>query len=767
MHYPPLFPRTQHPLGVLTAWCKVAKLLRLRDVVNCESAVPSTRFPRRLGPAPEANPSDRTVLEVPPLTRLFAVVVICLSWLPGFLWPRVVTAQEVTRVVKGLNFEGNNAIDDATLSIAIATTNSSWFARTLPFKWFGLGEKRTFNEQEFRRDVLRIELLYRMSGYLDAAVDTVAQRDDRNVKVRFLIKEGKPVRIVSFEVTGLDSIENPKEVLQDLPLREGQPLNRILLQTTSDSIVRRLRDRGYPYAVVFRDFVVDKDRRTATVKLQAEPGTHAVFGPIRVEGTRRLDSTFTRKLLSARPGDEFSQERVFQSQRNLYNSELFRFATVEIDSAALEPGAVQVPILVRVTEGKFRRIRGSWGFGTDDCFRVGLGWTARNFLGGGRVLDLTGRLSKIGVGDPLDFGARENVCYPIREDTIGSRRANYNLVAAVRKPNFLSPQNTATYSIFAERRSEFKVYRREEVGTSFSILQETTRRIPLSLTYRVAYGKTTADPANFCAFFNVCLAADIDLLSRRQFLGTLTFNATWQRANNPLDPTRGSNAFTEITHSSRLIGSSSTQQFNKLVADAAWYRQLKPGVVFSWHLRGGLILSPKVDLTSSSQNFVPPEQRFYAGGPNDVRGFYRNELGPVVYVLNPDSTSADSTPGLPRGPIRVSATGGNTLVVGNAEIRVPSPIFGQRVRLAVFVDAGSLSQRGQTSFALRITPGAGIRVATPLGPVRLDAAYNSYRRPRGTLYQVQPDGGLNPINSDFDLGHAAKVAFHFSVGQPF
>ena len=47
-----------------------------------------------------------------------------------------------------------------------------------------------------------------------------------------------------------------------------------------------------------------------------------------------------------------------------------------------------------------------------------------------------------------------------------------------------------------------------------------------------------------------------------------------------------------------------------------------------------LIFSPEVDVGTQTGNFVPPEHRFYAGGPNDVRGFNRNELGPVVYIVS-------------------------------------------------------------------------------------------------------------------------------------
>ncbi|HYS59529.1 MAG TPA: hypothetical protein VEM27_02990, partial [Gemmatimonadales bacterium] len=56
--------------------------------------------------------------------------------------------QEQQRVVRGLSFEGNHAIDDYTLSTAIGTSNSSWFARAFPIRLLGLGEKRSFNELE-------------------------------------------------------------------------------------------------------------------------------------------------------------------------------------------------------------------------------------------------------------------------------------------------------------------------------------------------------------------------------------------------------------------------------------------------------------------------------------------------------------------------------------------------------------------------------------------------------------------------------------------
>jgi len=55
----------------------------------------------------------------------------------------------------------------------------------------------------------------------------------------------------------------------------------------------------------------------------------------------------------------------------------------------------------------------------------------------------------------------------------------------------------------------------------------------------------------------------------------------------------------------------------------------------------------------------------------------------------------------------------------------------------MFVDVGQVWERQDelVSFgSVRITPGIGLRFATPLGPVRLDVAYNGYGREPGPLY---------------------------------
>jgi outer membrane protein assembly factor BamA len=126
--------------------------------------------------------------------------------------------------------------------------------------------------------------------------------------------------------------------------------------------------------------------------------------------------------------------------------------------------------------------------------------------------------------------------------------------------------------------------------------------------------------------------------------------------------------------------------------------------------------------------------------------------------------------------VTTAPTGGNTAIVLNAELRFPSPVFAQRMRLGIFVDAGQVWERGEelvTIRGMRVTPGAGVRFATPLGPVRIDAAYNGYPTERGPLlFQNDSTGTVTQIRPSYPPLRAQKsfwqkVVIQFAVGQAF
>jgi len=681
------------------------------------------------------------------------------------------TAQDVL-VVRQLKFDGNHSIDDATLAAAISTTKSSWFATAPVVRLFGLGEKRRLNQRDLERDVERLRILYRAFGYMQATVDTTIRRTDEDVFITFRISEGEPIILTRFDIFGLDSLPRPDRLVRDLPLRVGEPPNRFLLQATGDTITARLRDGGYPDSRVFLEHrAVDTAARTAEIELRVQSGRPKIIGNVTVEGFRSGDSAFVIDLMAARPGNLFRSSELVRSQRNIVNTESYRFAAVDIDTAAYRTTeGDSVPLLVRVVPGARYRVGASIGYGTDDCFRATGEWTIRHLFHRGRLLRVTGRISKVGTGDPLGWGLDDTfLCGRLADDPIGSSLLNYTASVGFTQPAFLSPDNSLGLQFFAERRSEFAVFLREETGVGATVTREGSRRIPISFGYRLAWGSTEASDANFCAYFNACNPADIEVLTARQRQGVVTVGLSRLRVNNVLDPTRGSSFGLQGSHSASYTGSETLQRYTRFTGDISAYRPLTSGITAAVRLRGGVLFAPKALSDGVEFIYIPPEQRFYAGGANDVRGYDRNDLGPVVYVVL-DSTRVPEEGEVDPDDVTVSPIGGSRLIIANAELRVPSPLFPSRWRMVAFVDGGAVWQDTpdlNSPLRFRVTPGLGLRIGTPLGPARLDVAYRGYGYPPGTLYVTRSDGSLVALATDYVKPRGNGFTFHLAIGQAF
>jgi len=281
-----------------------------------------------------------------------------------------------------------------------------------------------------------------------------------------------------------------------------------------------------------------------------------------------------------------------------------------------------------------------------------------------------------------------------------------------------------------------------------------------------------------CERFLLCNASDQAFLLNTRPFGAITISGVRARVNSVLDPSAGSVMQVTLVHASRYVLSDTLYEFNRGELEVAKYYPLSRRSAFAWRIRGGTILPQRLSLLGQSTQFVPPDQRFYAGGPNSVRGYARNELGPRVYVT--DSIIVQGTDTTLRN-LRASPTGGNTVVTANLELRVPTPIFPDRVRLGLFVDVGQVWERGDTLTAvsgLRVTPGLGLRFITPLGPVRLDAAYNGYPQEPGPLYLLDntnksltavldPTGKPLLLRPRLPGGFWRRVVVQFAVGQAF
>jgi outer membrane protein insertion porin family len=677
-------------------------------------------------------------------------------------------------VVRGLSFQGNEMISEEALRASIATTQSSFVARFPLTSWLGIGE-RYFNETEFRRDVIRLQLLYRQSGFVEATIDTLVRRSDDGVQIQFRIYEGRPIRVTSLEVTGIQGLLDTARLRRELPLQVGDPFNRLLLQASADTIKARLADRGHPRAEVFRNFDEDRVNRTARISLDVDPGPLVRVDGIEVRSLNTLDERFVRRRLTVRPGDRYSESAIRESQLDLYRTDLFNYVNITPADSAPAPNDSTVTLQVEVSEAPLRRVRLGVGFGTIDCFRAQNAWTVHNFMGGGRRLRLDGRLSQIGVGDPLDAGLQDGPCIALGDQDPTRLVLNYNASLSFTEPFFFSRRTEATIAVFAERHSEFDAFLREAYGADVSLTRHVSRDLDVTLRYSLSRARTQAEPAVFCTFLNVCTPEDVTRFTDWRRRSTGGISVVRSDVNSVVDPSSGSRLSLELRHASALIGSDSLSRFTKAVGEYGSYHRVGRRSVFAWRVRVGTIIQPsELSLAGQAVEFVPPEERFYGGGPNSVRGYSQNELGPVVRVLEGIQLDTNRVDGrdsiVPDSTIRTSPTGGNDLALANVEYRFHLPGLGGRASGALFVDIGQVfirSQRILNLGQLRVTPGFGIRVASPLGPVRLDVGYNPYDPEPSPLYSRSTLETLVPAYRPDRPGFLGRLRIHFSVGQAF
>ena len=669
--------------------------------------------------------------------------------------------------VRTIEFRGNHALDTKTLRAAIATQQAPFLYRLGLTRWIGLADAPVLDALELRRDVLRLQALYGVRGFPQAQIDTLLRRRGNDLAITFRIDEGAPIVVDSIRVAGLDTLDRLPDLRKLLPLHTGAPFDRIAFQASASVLETWLRNRGHAFARVTGGFEASAEDppRSVRVTFSAEPGPRARIGTIDVEGTEGVDDRVVLKTLRIEPGDVYSDSALHEGMVRLQRTDLFRQISVRLVDTAPPNAAdtlVDVRIRARLAEYPLRRARVSAGYGTLDCFRSMATVDLFNFTGHGRRLELRGRTAQLGVGRPTDWGLERGPCPMLADEDTSRLKLNYNLAATLHEPLLAWERTTGMVTLYAERHTEFGAYLREAVGGELALTYALRPRTELRGSYSLAHGRTIATPATFCALLAVCLLEDQEIFRDRRRRSIVAVGFSRDRTNSLVDATSGSVLVAELRWSPALLGSDRFVRFTRLTSGFKSHIPLgangrAAGRVFSWRVMSGILFAPTEQLVSGARRYAPPEERLYAGGSTTVRGFSENRLGPVVHVLEPDSS------------IATSATGGTVMAVANAELRVPMTLLGLRMFGAVFVDGGLVGDRGHVGLDdWRMTPGMGLRIPSFLGPIRLDLGLNPYAAQAGPLYQLAGTE-LQLVQNDFRprLRFIDRLRLHLAIGQAF
>jgi outer membrane protein insertion porin family len=665
-----------------------------------------------------------------------------------------------------------------------------------------------FHADEFPRDAIRLRLYYWQRGYREARVDTASSRPaEDEIALEFTITEGRPVLVDSIAVLGVEGVDDD-DLVRNLPLVQGEPLSMIAVQATRDTLESRLHDAGYAHALVLLATDLPFGSYSADVTYDVDPGPRAVFGPIEVTGNIELEDEVVRRMIGFREGQPYSTTRLLDAQRNIFGLELVQYARV--DTVPTSDTASVIPVRVEITEGYEYRVRGGAGWSTAECMSAEARWSARNFMGGARRLQLRGRLSNV---------LAENLQTPFCVDAgVGDYgKLNWLLAADFNQPWIFSPRNSLSLGIYGERSSLKDIFVRTAVGANVALVRSLGRATPLSFTYRPQLSSLSAAEVYFCTSFLACEPSDIEILQSANWLIPVGVNISTDQTDNLLNPRDGYRFVVDLEHASDWTGSN--YAYNRALAEGSIYRGLGRGTAGAGRLRIGWVRAGTFDdLTRPTADVVHPQKRFFSGGSNSVRGYAQNRLGPKVLtvnvtdlLMNPDTAgrpvctiaqvndlSCDAT-ALAEANADVfnpQPTGGTRLLEGNLEIRFP--MGRQDLEGVGFVDFGQVwSEVGRPSLDdLAWTPGIGARYYSVIGPIRLDLGYRTRvgedvavvtqrvrsctLPPPDTESSCRPalaGGGFEPLDEiallrptapfDQKLAWWQRLQLHFSIGQAF
>ena len=565
--------------------------------------------------------------------------------------------------VKKLSFTGVQAVEEGRIRGALATRQSS----RLPW-----GRKYYFDRGRFDADLKRIEAFYADRGYPDARVtgfDVQLNDQQDSVEISVSVAEGEPVVVSAVEFAGFENLPSNRldGLRQRAPLQPGQPRDRTLVVTTHELAVNEMRDNGYPYAKVSSEERSGAGR-DVIVTFAATPGPLAHFGSIEIAGNQSVSDNVIVRKLNFRPGDVYRRSVVQDTQRQLYQMELFQFVNIEtIDPEKESP---EVPIRVTVAEGRHQRVNFGVGYGTEERGRVDGEYHHVNFLGGARSAGIHARYSSLDRGVRLDF----------TQPYVFSRHFSSGLEG----------QQWYTYT---------PAYQSIVTGAKATLTHRGTPRTSWSVSMMTEQNSSSisnealTDPT----LRDELIALGLDPTTGRQegVLNAISADFQHSTADNLLNARRGYQLAIHAESAGRLLPGS--YNYYAVSADARHYLPIGESVVVANRVQIG-----NIDQAGEDPANVPFSKKYFLGGASSIRGWGRYEISPL------------SGSGYP--------IGGNTTFAFSSELRaVLRGNFGG----VLFFDAGNVWTDGWTiKFDdLRYAVGPGLRYQTPVGPVRFDVGW--------------------------------------------
>ena len=613
-----------------------------------------------------------------------------------------------------------------------------------------------FSQQLVRDDADSIRGVYLANGFQSAKVDATVQNDyegkNGNLFVTFHVVEGTQTRVGSIAIEGNYAIST-ESLLTVIGSSKGQPYSEASVASDRNNILAMYFNEGFPSAIFQVESKPGTEPNTMDLTYRIIEGPQVLVSNVLLTGYQFTRPGIIRRQVQIKPGQPLREGDVADTQRGLYNLGVF----TRVQIAPQNPGGTDPDktVVVDLTEAKRYTIGYGFGFEVQrigaSCPSTPPGQTPSNSCNPNATELAASPRGIFEIARGNMFGRAQTLSFKVRASTL-----QYRSALTYSADNFMNNKNLSLQLTgYAEKSQDIQTFTSTRYEGAFQLVQSVGRGN--SLLYRYFYRRVEASNLN-----QTIDPEQIPLLSQPTLVSGFGITYALDRRDNPADATRGMFNTVDLSDAIEALGSSAS--FFRAYFQNSTYHPFGRAFDFARSLRfgfeeplgntsSGIPTECTAGTPTTNESIIPLPERFFAGGGTSLRGFGLNQAGP-------------------RDPCTGFPIGGLALLILNQELRFPMklPFIGNKLGGQVLYDLGnvysdvnhitwrwkppSLTDLNYMSQAV----GFGVRYPTPIGPVRVDFAYQL----NSPQYQV-----TNNTTGAVQVYRVPRFQFFFNIGPVF
>jgi outer membrane protein assembly factor BamA len=647
---------------------------------------------------------------------------------------------ELTSII----IEGNTTFPDSEIKNTLHNKENPWWFWRFLNSFTPIGSHANyFDSTKIPLDILSLKSFYIFNGYFNANISSEYRIDSsaNSAELTYTIEENDAYTYEGVNTFGYENLSDSiySRINPYLTYPDNQRFIQSDIEKNNTKVIMILKDLGYMLATS-DSTIVEIDTVTKKVNLYNyfTTGKYYTYNELRIvkegESQDLIDNKLIEYVSNIKVGDSYSDGVMSESRLRLARTGLF--SSINLNALVEDTVANQVPLIIKGEIESLNELSPELFADNEyNTFNVGMGvnYIRKNFFGSARKLTIGARLRFDNITN-IDLSSTSfselftpeiDLSIILEQPYLFSRNIAGGLEFYYRTYN-IPPVDNLNYGV--------------KITTPFDLFADNF--INLLEPY------ITLDWLDYS--FPLPIASDTATTEVNDLTSSLGIEVGSNNSNDIYFPTKGRiiSLLGQIA-STDLVWKFGTP-LNLLGDWNGYYYKLQLTLInyftVSWDDNSVVGVKAKwghIQMIKGGSELIAPNQTFFAGGSNSIRGWKARQLIPsdTINTIIPPSLNEE-----------LYIRGGNIKIEGSFEYRYR---FEEDFGLAFFVDYGNTwnNYKDVTWDQIAVAIGTGFRYYSSIVPFRIDFGFKFY----------------DPADKKFifDTAVFKTMEFHLGIGEAF